>query len=271
MRGAGRPKPARTVALAVLIASTLVASGVYLVGATGARGRTPATGSEGPARAMDLAPEPAKIPPVPPAQRLPDRDLRPGDRGPAVRLLQHLLADLHYDVGTIDGRFGFDTAHAVVAFQKVNGLHRDGVVDAKTREAFESPVVPRPRHPKRRGISIEVDLTKQVLYVLRDGELHRILDTSTGGGYTFYSRGVRKVAVTVTGDYEIYLQYDGWYESSVGPMYRSSFYLRGFAIHGATEVPPYPASHGCARVTLSAIDRLWPDLKVGTKVSVYRS
>jgi lipoprotein-anchoring transpeptidase ErfK/SrfK len=35
-------------------------------------------------------------------------------------------------------------------------------------------------------------------------------------------------------------------------------------------VPPYPASHGCIRVTNSAQNRLFPLLTVGTPVSIYR-
>jgi hypothetical protein len=182
-----------------------------------------------------------------------------------------MLIELGYDIPAVDGRFGDDTHHAVVAFQKVNGLGRDGVVGASTRAALASPVIPEPVHPRRKGTSVEVDLTRQVLYLLHGGRIERILDASTGGGYTFVSRGVTKVAQTATGDYAVYLQYEGWYQSSVGPMYRSSFWLRGFAIHGAAEVPPYPASHGCVRVTMAAIDRLWPELHLGTKVSVYRS
>ncbi|MGC1210903.1 MAG: L,D-transpeptidase [Micromonospora sp.] len=35
------------------------------------------------------------------------------------------------------------------------------------------------------------------------------------------------------------------------------FEEQGIAIHGYTSVPPYPASHGCVRVTLPAMDWLW--------------
>jgi lipoprotein-anchoring transpeptidase ErfK/SrfK len=173
-------------------------------------------------------------------------------------------------VGPVDGRFGFSTHHAVVAFQKVNGLARDGVVDGQTWRALYHPVVPAARYP-RAGSSIEVDLTRQVLYLVVDGRIERILDASTGGGYTFTVDGVRKVAITVTGTFRIYLQIEGWYRSRVGPMYRSNFFHRGFAIHGSGSVPPYPASHGCVRLTVPAMDRLWPSLYLGMPVSVYRS
>ncbi|MEX2458118.1 MAG: L,D-transpeptidase family protein [Actinomycetota bacterium] len=259
-----------TVAIAALIVVSLTGGGVIV---WQARSEAPPPAAAPTSEAPSPSPSPSVEPsPEPePTPRLPNRRLQAGQRGPAIRLLQTLLADLGYDVGDIDGRFGDDTLHAVVALQKLHGLDRDGVVGATTRAAIESPVAPKPLHPKRTGTSVEVDLTRQVLYLLRDGKIERIVDVSTGGGYSFVSRGVRKVAITETGEFEVYLRYDGWYESSVGPMYKSSFYLRGFAIHGSASVPPYPASHGCVRVTMSGIERLWPDLGLGTRISVYRS
>jgi hypothetical protein len=197
--------------------------------------------------------------------------LEAGARGPAVRSLQARLAELRYDIGAVDGKFSNDTHHAVVAFQKVNGLPRNGLVDPATWSALFHPIVPAARY-RLGGASIEVDLTRQVAYLVgKNGRIDRILDASTGGGYEFVSRGAHKVAITPTGTYRIYTQIDGWYESSVGWMYRSSFFLRGFALHGEGSVPPYPASHGCVRVTLPAIDRLWPSLYLGMPVSIYRT
>ncbi len=265
--------PSRRRAWPAILLATVIAGSLAGAGALAWTQRTSdtvaaPTSSASPSSPAPVEPSPSVEPA--PALVLPNRDFEQGNKGPGVRILQRILANLDYDVGEIDGRFGDDTHHAVVAFQKVQGLPRDGVVGRATRRALSDPIIPVPRHPKRRGTSIEVDLTRQVLYLLQEGDIGRIVDVSTGGGYTFVSRGVTKVAMTVTGDYEVYLQKDGWYESSVGPMYRSSFYLRGFAIHGSASVPPYPASHGCVRVTMSGIDRLWPKLHLGTKVSVYR-
>jgi lipoprotein-anchoring transpeptidase ErfK/SrfK len=197
-------------------------------------------------------------------------ELEVGAGGPAVLSLQARLAALHYDIGAVDGSYGDDTSHAVVAFQKVNGLSPTGIADSATWSALFHPFVPKAKYDYT-GTSIEVDLTLQVVYLVRDGKIQGIFDASTGGGYEFVSKGVTKIAITPTGTYRIYLQIDGWYESSVGWMYRSSFFLRGFALHGEVSVPPYPASHGCVRVTLSAINRLWPSLYLGMLVSIYRT
>ena len=42
-------------------------------------------------------------------------------------------------------------------------------------------------------------------------------------------------------------------------------------LNGMTSVPAYPASHGCVRITVPAMDRMWSSLWVGMPVAVYRS
>jgi hypothetical protein len=46
---------------------------------------------------------------------------------------------------------------------------------------------------------------------------------------------------------------------------------RGLAAHGYPNVPPYPASHGCVRVTNAAADWLWANggVDIGRPVHVY--
>ncbi|MFG3580495.1 L,D-transpeptidase family protein [Micromonospora chersina] len=185
--------------------------------------------------------------------------LRQGSRGAAVSALQARLTALRYDVGGVDGIFGPSTHHAVVAFQKVNGLVRDGIVGPRTRAALDRPVVPKPRynHP---GYSIEADLTRQVLYLARRGAVVRILDASSGKAST----------PTPTGDWTVQRRIDDWRQSDLGLLWRPNYFHRGYAVHGATSVPTYPASHGCVRVPVRAMDRLWTTIRVGTPVHVYR-
>jgi N-acetylmuramoyl-L-alanine amidase len=185
--------------------------------------------------------------------------LRIGSRGPAVIQLQHRLATLHYDVGSIDGVFGSQTFHGVVAFQKVNGLVRDGIVGPRTWYALAHPVIPRPRRWLSSS-SLEVNLTRQVVYLARQGVVLRILDASSGKAST----------PTPTGNFSIIRRIDGWRQSSLGLLWRPNYFYRGYAVHGSTSVPAYPASHGCVRVTVPAMNRLWPLLRIGVPVSVYR-
>jgi peptidoglycan hydrolase-like protein with peptidoglycan-binding domain len=52
--------------------------------------------------------------------------LRYGSCGPAVVYLQQRLTALRYDLGPVDGVFGYSTLHGVYAFQKVQGISVDG-------------------------------------------------------------------------------------------------------------------------------------------------
>lgn len=62
------------------------------------------------------------------------RAIRPGDRGEAVRDVQHRLTELGHriDPAELDGRFGPSTELAVRAFQRSRRLREDGVVGADT-------------------------------------------------------------------------------------------------------------------------------------------
>jgi lipoprotein-anchoring transpeptidase ErfK/SrfK len=198
--------------------------------------------------------------------------LRLGARGGAVVTLQHRLAALHYfDVGAADGVFGQNTYHAVVAFQKVQGVTRDGVVGPVTWARLARPYVPAARY--RLGTaSLEVNLAKQVIYYVRNGTIQRIIDASTGSGAWYYSQGRWARAVTPTGRFRIYWRYgNGWQPGPLGSMYRPNYFYRGYAVHGMTSVPPYPASHGCVRMTVPTMDRMWSSLWVGMPVAIYRS
>jgi len=198
--------------------------------------------------------------------------LRLGAHGGAVVTLQRRLAALHYfDVGAADGVFGAGTYHAVVAFQKVQGLTRDGVAGQATWARLARPFVPAPRYRLATG-SLEVDLTRQVVYYIRNGAVQRIVDSSTGSGAWYYSRGRWARAITPTGRFRIYWRYSsGWQPGPLGSMYRPNYFYGGYALHGMTSVPAYPASHGCVRITVPAMDRMWSSLWVGMPVAVYRS
>ncbi len=130
--------------------------------------------------------------------------LRLGSRGSAVVTLQKRLAALHYfDVGRADDVFGQNTYHAVVAFQKVQGLTRDGIVGPVTWARLAKPYVPAPRY-RLATASLEVNLSRQVIYYVRSGTVQRIIDASTGSGAWYYSRGRWARAITPTGRFRIY-------------------------------------------------------------------
>jgi N-acetylmuramoyl-L-alanine amidase len=196
--------------------------------------------------------------------------LRQGSRGAAVVTLQQRLTALRYfDVGKVDGVFGASTYHAVVAFQKVQGIARDGIVGPVTWAKLASPVRPKPRYPLTKA-SLEVNLTRQVVYYVRNGAVQRIVDASTGSGASYYSGGTWQRAITPTGRFKIYWRVNGWHQSSLGWLYRPNYFYKGYALHGYSSVPAYPASHGCVRITIPTMDRMWAALSIGMPVAIYR-
>ena len=198
--------------------------------------------------------------------------LRLGSHDSAVTALQQRLIALHYfDVAAADGVFGQDTYHAVIAFQKVQGLTRDGVAGPATWAKLAKPYVPAPRY-RLATSSLEVNLAKQVIYYVRNGSIQRIIGASTGSGAWYYSQGRWARAITPTGRFRIYWRYsNGWQPGPLGSMYRPNYFYGGYAVHGMTLVPPYPASHGCVRMTVPTMDRMWSSLWVGMPVGIYAS
>lgn len=187
--------------------------------------------------------------------------LRPGARGVAVTTLQTRLAKLGYWLGAPSGRYDHTTAQAVMALQKVAGLGRDGVTGPATWAALDRGIRPTPR--SARGRVLEVDLKRQVLLFAVDGKLKYVINTSTG----------TKATPTPRGLYRIFRQQDGWRTAPLGKLYRPKYFHRGYAVHGVTDghIPGYPASHGCTRVSMKAMDMMWAKggLRYNDRVWVY--
>jgi peptidoglycan hydrolase-like protein with peptidoglycan-binding domain len=228
---------------------------------------TPTTATPTTAAPTTTVPPTTRPKPTRPAE---PAKLRSGSEGRAVEALQRRLAELGYQVHEVDGEFGSETHHAVVAFQKVNRIGRDGVVGPVTRKALERPRVPSPRS-RQAGFHVEADLTLQVVYLVEDGRIREILDASSGSGQNYTVRGDVRVAVTPLGGFQIQRKIDAWRKSDLGLLYRPAYFTGGYALHGAPSVPAFPASHGCIRITTVAMDRLFDRLPVGTPMLVYRS
>lgn len=201
--------------------------------------------------------------------RKPFSTLTTGDSGPAVRRLQELLATGGYWLGGADGQYGTLTSQAVMAFQKVHGLSRDGVYGPGTRALLEG-AAPRPAPRSTSGFVVEIDKPRQVIMLVRDGAVEQVFNTSTGTEEPYIYEGAEYLADTPVGSFTIDRQVDGIREGNLGRLYRPKyFHPDGIAIHGSPSIPAYPASHGCARVTNAAMDWLWPRLPIGTRVLVY--
>lgn len=192
-----------------------------------------------------------------------------GSRGAAVTALQNHLNTLGYWCGAADGGYSAQTAQAVMALQKVAGIGRDGVAGSATQRALASGFRPGSR---RGGNRLEVDKSRQVVLVVRDGAVKFIFNTSTGSGqyFTYYGQTIK--AVTPSGEFTVNRHgTDGWDMGPLGGLWRPYYFNGGIAFHGALEIPGYPASHGCCRLSIAAQDFLITSglLAIGESVSVY--
>jgi lipoprotein-anchoring transpeptidase ErfK/SrfK len=52
-------------------------------------------------------------------------------------------------------------------------------------------------------------------------------------------------------------------------MVHAAYFIRGYAIHGHVDVPAFNASHGCLRVPIPTLARLFDWLRLGDRVIVY--
>jgi peptidoglycan hydrolase-like protein with peptidoglycan-binding domain len=178
-----------------------------------------------------------------------------GKSGPRVALLQRQLAKLGYAVPRT-GTFDDGTARAVLAYRKVNRMSRTTVANRTIfSRLFRGRGAYKLRHPKA-GKHVEADLSRQVLVLADDGKPFRVYHTSTGAGGT----------PTVQGSYRFYRKDPGY--NAVG-MYYSSYFIRGYAIHGYHSVPTYNASHGCLRVPLASAVSIYNWIDLGDRIYVY--
>jgi peptidoglycan hydrolase-like protein with peptidoglycan-binding domain len=198
-----------------------------------------------------------------------DGTLELGEGGPAVLALQQRLVDLGYWIGSADGNYGQLTRQAVMAFQKAEGLGRDGVAGPITQRRLAGA---QRQASRAGGTGLEIDLERQILMIVQGGQVQWVLNTSTGNNETYTSStGGSAVAATPPGSYTIRREIDGVREAPLGTLYRPKYFNGGIAIHGSGSIPANPASHGCARVTNSAMDMLWSSgvATIGTPVTVY--
>jgi hypothetical protein len=188
------------------------------------------------------------------ARTTPLPSLGPGARGAFVRLLESRLCALAYHLQDCDRRYGEDTADAVRAFNKVAGRERLGTVDASTWLALTTARVPKPRH-RANGFHIEVDQTRGVLLMVRDGRVTAVLHVSTGAnGYTR------------DGTFRVYRKLAGY---SPGRLYYPSYFDGRRALHGWPEVPTYNASHGCVRLPMWSATWVYGKAEMGTTIHIY--
>ena len=181
---------------------------------------------------------------------------------------RELLDQLGYWVNLEATGSDVSLRHALIAFQKIEGRTRTGVLTLEELEALrvaQSPQVLETGYPH-----IEIDLHRQVLFVIDvPGADLRILPVSSGSGEFFTEGGETRRAITPTGRFKVYRKIEGWRKSPLGLLYYPNYIYGGVAIHGNPSVPAYPASHGCIRIPMFAAREFSEIATIGMVVIVY--
>src|SRR6476619_1187061 len=99
---------------------------------------------------------------------------------PNVLEVEQRLNDLGYWITKVDGKSDDSTRQAIIAFQKVEGRKRTGVLSASDAALLEKASRPTPKYASG-PTHVEVDIGRQVLlYVGDDGTVQKIISVSTG-------------------------------------------------------------------------------------------
>lgn len=197
---------------------------------------------------------------------VPDVPIAPVGRsdGDDTARAQWRLLELGFWLQEANGDYGLTTQQAVMAFQKYYGLTADGVLGPETA-AMMSSVTEKPRGASDAGTLVEIDKAKQLWFYVVDGVTTWVLNASTGSEVAYDEVNKndptkREVGDSVTrnGLHDVYREHaDGWREGDLGEIYRPKYFTGGIAVHGSNNIPNYPASHGCVRVSVPAMDWIW--------------
>ena len=185
-----------------------------------------------------------------------------------VQEAEQILSELGYWIMKVDGKSDDSTRQGIIAFQKVEGLKRTGVLDDKVLTALRLADRPVPKHGGE--AHIEIDIARQVILLVNEtGEVTKVLSTSTGNGERYFSEGKWQKAVTPRGTFKVQRQIKGIRKAPLGTIYNPSYFNGGIAIHGSNSIPVTAASHGCARIPRFADKQFVEMVKVGMPVYVY--
>lgn len=199
-----------------------------------------------------------------------------GSTGSTVVRLQRRLRELGVYRGEIDGDYGPQTRAAVVAVHKLLGTERgdDWLAEDWELSADLDHTDILERNPVETD-RVEVDIERQVMFVIREGDVAAIVPVSTGNGETYWSEnggggaGGYVRATTPRGDYRIFKHVNGWRTNYLGRLYKPWYFTPYYAVHGSSSVPAYPASHGCVRVPTWESNYLDDYLDIGLPVHIW--
>lgn len=253
------PRPRRALLPAPVVALGLGLAACGGGGSTATPAASPGTtvATDATTTAPPTTAAPTTTPDVAPTTTAPPAPAAPTAADTAA--LQERLVQLGYFQSDDAGVAGPGLRNAVMAFQKLNGLERDGVAGPATMAALASAAPVQPRAGA--GPHLEVDLAAQVAIVVASDGTVTALNATSGKPST----------PTPAGTYSIFRQVDGWDPGPYGSLYRPKYFTGGVAFHGGVPVLAEAASHGCVRLPDPAVDWLWSSGVAlrGTQVVVY--
>ena len=184
-----------------------------------------------------------------------------GEKGYAysIRGMQLRLETLGYlDPSSVTGSLDYVTEQALLAFQGWEGLTRTGTVTGGTQLALFRADRAKP-FTHRPGRHVEIHRDLGVLLLVNGNEVERTVHTSTGSfGRTPAGmfRVYRKELLSYSVPFHVWMPF-------------ASYFVGGIAMHEYSDVPAYPASHGCVRLPDGEANRVYAFVDVGTPVYVF--
>ena len=176
-------------------------------------------------------------------------------KGKVTRFFNRSLQAQGFHTGTKGRRATLGTRLAIKAFRKTNGMGRSQRYrPAVFRKLLQGGGAFKPRYDD--GRHVEVDISRQVMSLIQGDTPKHTFHVSSGAGGT----------PTIRGKYRFNRREAGYNNVR---MYFSVYFRGGYAIHGYSGVPNYPASHGCVRnpIPFSRFIYNWVD--IGMPIYIY--
>lgn len=182
-------------------------------------------------------------------------ELTKGQCGPVVEGFRKALNDMAF-VPARSRCFNGKMERAVLAYRKLNDLGRSARAGSRiVKRVYARVGRYRVRRPEL-GNHVEAPLSRQVIVFAKGKKPYAIFPIASGAPAT----------PTILGTYSFYRKDPGY--NAIG-MYYSSYFIRGYAIHGYKSVPNYPASHGCLRTFIADQPRIYELTEIGQPIYVF--
>lgn len=190
---------------------------------------------------------------------------------------QKIMLQYGIPTGAADGVSGPQTLRGLCTFRRISGIGTSrAALDTKT---YNTLIAYSRKYPKITDIPAASYLgnptylvaqeTCQTLVYVKNNRVQRTLAMSTGTPGHATPNGRYVLGSTARGWHCSNLYPEGCsthtvgrfaYISSFGNMYNMRHLTGAIFLHGSTDVPTYPASHGCVRVTVADADWMYDNV-----------